>query len=119
MKITEMAWEDSKRYKDLYGNPWIVNGGGLYSEDDECITECYNLKSILKMDFEEFVDWSKVEVDTPIWVLLPDGIYRPSHFAKYENEKVYFWVSGRTSHSAENWAWVYKKDASLNKPKEV
>ena len=44
------------------------------------------------------VDWSKVEVDTPILVRYSeDGEWFRRHFAKYENGKVYAWSDGCTS----------------------
>ena len=46
------------------------------------------------------IDWDKVEVDTPILVRMRDGdLWTCRHFAKYENEKVYAWVNGKTSWS--------------------
>lgn len=44
------------------------------------------------------VDWSKVEVDTP--VLVRDNIFSKwvkRYFAKYENGRVYVWDNGATS----------------------
>lgn len=46
------------------------------------------------------VDWSKVEVDTPIFVKMKgDKIWKCRYFSKYENGKVYAWVDGKTSWS--------------------
>lgn len=48
------------------------------------------------------IDWSKVPVDTP--VLAWDGndnLKCRSHFAKYENNKIYTFADGRTSHTAK------------------
>ena len=48
------------------------------------------------------VDWSKVAVDTPILVRdSREEAWRKRHFAKYENGKVYTWLGGTTSWSAE------------------
>ena len=48
------------------------------------------------------VDWSKVEVDTPILVRDSEKeSWRKRHFAKYENGIVYAWGGGTTSWSAE------------------
>ena len=48
------------------------------------------------------VDWSKVAVDTPILVRDSEKeSWRKRHFAKYENGKVYTWLGGATSWSAE------------------
>lgn len=55
--------------------------------------------------FEEYeepeVDWSKVEIDTP--VLVRDAKYEKwfrRYFAAYKDGKVYAWVNGKTSWSA-------------------
>ena len=121
MKITEIVWEDGRQYEDNFGNTWIVDGKDLFTEDSECISDCYNLKTVLEMYFEEVIDWSKVEVDTPIWVKWSDGTYRPRHFAKYENGQVYYWTHGKTKHTTSCCVYVYgyDKDVLLTKPKEV
>lgn len=64
---------------------------------------------------EPGVDWSKVEVDTPIFVsqypIIDNGLKR--YFAKYEDGKVFAWKEGRTSFSANNdveyTSWNYAK----------
>ena len=49
------------------------------------------------------VDWSKVEVDTPILVKDDcDDKWEKAYFAKYEDEMIYAWNNGRTSFSARN-----------------
>ena len=49
------------------------------------------------------VDWSKVEVDTPILVKDDyDDKWKKAYFAKYEDEMIYAWSNGRTSFSARN-----------------
>ena len=46
------------------------------------------------------VDWSKVEIDTPVFVRDSENdVWKCRYFAKYEYEKVYTWVDGRTSWS--------------------
>lgn len=46
------------------------------------------------------VDWSKVKVDTPVFVRDSEyDVWKCRYFAKYECEKVYTWVDGRTSWS--------------------
>ena len=46
------------------------------------------------------VDWSKVEVDTPIFVRNRiEDVWNCRYFAKYEDGKVYTWCGGRTSWS--------------------
>ena len=45
------------------------------------------------------VDWSKVKVDTPMWVKFERGIgiYHKRHFNKFEGGRVHFWPDGYTS----------------------
>lgn len=46
------------------------------------------------------VDWSKVEIDTPIFVRNRiEDTWKCRYFAKYEDGKVYTWCGGRTSWS--------------------
>ena len=50
---------------------------------------------------EPEVDWSKVAVDTPIFVKdRVDETWYKRHFAKFENGKVYTWRDGKTSWSS-------------------
>ena len=63
---------------------------------------------------EPEVDWSKVEVDTPILVRDSEKTaWFKRHFAKYENGLVYAWKDSRTSWSAANdkdvTAWIHAK----------
>lgn len=54
-------------------------------------------------EYEPQVDWSKVEVDTPILVRNKnDDEWMRRYFAKCENGTVYAWNYGRTSWSAED-----------------
>ena len=60
------------------------------------------------------IDWSKIEVDTPICVSdNTEGIWKNRYFAKYEGDKIYAWSGGRTSWSANNeidyTEWRYAK----------
>ena len=60
---------------------------------------------------EPEVDWSKVEVDTPILVKnSEDEEWRKRHFAKYKNGNVYAWSDGLTSWTAyDKMVWKYAK----------
>ena len=81
--------------------------------------QCHMLQTIwLLEEYEEpkepEVDWSKVEVDTPI--LVRNSEYATTswlrrHFAKYENGLVYAWKDSRTSWTANNMttAWQCAK----------
>lgn len=73
-----------------------------YCGDMAC-GKCYMLQMIwLLKDYEEpGVDWSKVEVDTPILVRTVEGAdWVKRSFAKYEGGMVYVWNNGKTSWTA-------------------
>lgn len=64
------------------------------------------------------VDWSKVEVDTPVFVRDSENdVWKCRYFAKYEYEKVHTWVDGRTSWSNKiadvPVCWKYAKLAEV------
>lgn len=65
------------------------------------------------MDYEIPIDWTKIEVDTPILVKgLGEGKWFKRYFSRYENEKIYAWKNGATSWSAEDECatfWRYAK----------
>ena len=84
-----------------------------YHCESDC-TKCRMLQAMwLLEDYEEpEVDWSKVEVDTPILVRDFEGSdWFRRHFAKYENGTVYAWDGGDTSWSGEDVMtdWKYAK----------
>jgi hypothetical protein len=65
-------------------------------------------------DHIDIVDWSKVEVDTPIFVKMSkDGVWRKRYFAYFRNGKVNTWPCGATSWSADRpndtMSWEYAK----------
>ena len=65
------------------------------------------------------VDWSKVEVDTPILVRDREKeAWRKRHFAKYENGIVFAWGNGLTSWSAHRSNVVGWKMAKLAESEE-
>lgn len=64
------------------------------------------------------VDWSKVEVDTPIFVRNSiEEVWKCRYFAMYEDGEVYAWQLGRTSWSNviknSPIAWKYAKLAEV------
>ena len=77
-------------------------------KSDHCESDCTKCRMLqvlwLLEDYEEpEVDWSKVEVDTPILVRdWEDRRWVKRYFAKYENETVYTWGHGCTSWTAYN-----------------
>lgn len=64
------------------------------------------------------IDWSKVEVDTPIFVKdYKCDAWKKRYFAFYKDETVYAWANGATTWSAENdrniIPWAYAKLAEV------
>ena len=70
---------------------------------------------------EPEVDWSQVEVDTPILVKYSELTnWKKRHFAKYENGIVYAWNNGETSWTTVAMTdWKYAKLAEDEKEPEV
>ena len=60
---------------------------------------------------EPEVDWSKVKVDTAIYVKASKyGNWFKRHFAEYKNGKIYTWGNGLTSHDTSRMMeWKYAK----------
>lgn len=95
----------------------------LKSINAECINtscpKCHLYRTIwLLEDYKEpeepEVDWSKVEVDTPILVRDNENAeWIRRHFAKYENGDVYAWrdayTSWTTSYTDDVTRWKYAK----------
>lgn len=105
----------------------IANSGNDMSKVDDKLMTCREVicpncdwrrpgtrctAAMLQWLYEEYtepqVDWSKVEVDTPILVReCKDDEWIKRHFAKFENGKVYAWTDGRTGWSAEDLERIY------------
>ena len=85
-----------------------------YDECDHDCIRCLVLQMLwLMKEYEEpEVDWSKVEVDTPILVRHSEKAeWIRRYFAKYENGIVYAWGSGLTSWTTQGMttAWQFAK----------
>lgn len=59
------------------------------------------------------VDWSEVAVDTPILIKKAENVIDKRHFAKFENNRVYFYDNGTTSWSFKGMTCVATKYAML------
>ena len=118
MKNYEKYAEEIRKYKGEnfckdFIKPYIL--GTDHCNGIDCI-RCSVLRALwfleeYKEPEEPEVDWSKVEVDTPILVRQgKSGGWFERHFAKYENGDVYAWVDGRTSWTgATEDKWTYAK----------
>lgn len=95
-KKTEMC----ECFEDCFNCPLKAIGGGycgyLLNNQPEEAEE-------IIMNWQPQVDWSNVEVDTPIYVRdFVSEDWLPRYFAKYEKNKVFTWAWGATSFSADN-----------------
>ena len=118
MKNYEKYADKIKEYKDKdfcndFVKPHILKSRGCTNTSCD---QCKMLQTIwLLEEYEEHkepeIDWSKVEVDTPILVRdSEDSRWIKRYFAKYENETIYAWDSGCTSWSAYGLTeWAYAK----------
>ena len=110
MKNYEKYAEEIREYKGDsictdFIEPYILKSINAKCINTSC-PKCHLYRTIwLLEEYEEpkepEIDWSKVEVDTPILVRdSEDGRWIKRYFAKYENEIIYAWDSGCTSWSA-------------------
>lgn len=112
-EIRELKSGIGVEWCDLFAKPKVLKPFGKTCEDVSCGL-CNTLTTLwLLEDYEEpEVDWSKVEVDTPILVRDFEGSdWFRRHFAKYENGTVYAWDGGDTSWSGGDvmTEWKYAK----------
>lgn len=115
MKNYEKYEDEIKEYKGTRFCKDFIKQYILKSDD--CINvgcaRCKMLQTLwLLEDCEESeIDWSKVEVDTPLLVRnYKNGEWYKRYFAKYEDGKVYAWCNGRTSWNETGiYAWRYAK----------
>lgn len=108
----------------------IENGTVFFYKNCERISQWSNRVDIRSTCFTEenqqidiaeylgVVDWSKVEVDTPIFVRMSnEEVWKCRYFAMYEDGEVYAWQLGRTSWSNviknSPIAWKYAKLAEV------
>ena len=118
MKNYERYADKIRKYKGNSFCSGFIKPNILKTEDcgGMACGKCYMLQMIwLLEEYEEpEVDWSKVEVDTPILVRTVEWAeWVRRYFAKYEDGMVYVWNLGRTSWSVANdkdvSAWPYAK----------
>ena len=92
---------EGKHYIDNNGRKLKVLNGNLLDESNMYIARINALKNIVNLKFKEdvdYIDWSKITVDTPVLVKHHEyDKWLPRYFAKYKNREVYTWSSGRNS----------------------
>lgn len=99
-------------------NPY---SGGTTMCTDFFATFIHGIKYNEVLDIAEelgIVDWSKVPVDTPIYVREHENnTWEKRHFAFFKNGRVYAWLSGTTSWTNNDtnatFSWKYAKLAEV------
>ena len=120
MKNYEKYVDEMKEYKGQNFCKDFVKPNILKSDscDGLACGACYMLQTIwLLEEYEEpQVDWSKVEVDTPILVRNYEDtestavVWLKRYFAEYKDGLVYTWTNGRTSWNEDcTNGWKYAK----------
>ena len=118
-KIKECGYDS---FCNDFIQPYILKQdtcGGMDCE--QCNT--FQMMWLMEEYEEPQVDWSKVEVDTPILVRInEDKEWERRYFAKYENGVVYAWNSGCTSWTTHRMTacmtpWNYAKLAESEETK--
>ena len=116
MKNYEIYADELKEYKGQNFCKDFVKPNILKSDscDGLACGACYMLQTIWLMEEykEPEVDWSKVEVDTPILVRdYESQEWEARHFAKYEDGVIYTWDGGSTSWTSKGnvTEWKYAK----------
>ena len=105
-------------YKD--GKVYAWNGGRTGQTESYMTPWKYAKLSEDEEERKELeVDWSKVNVDTPILVGEGDGEWVKRYFAEYKDGIVYAWCGGSTSWDANNMmmSWKYAKLAENEESK--
>ena len=106
---------DDKDFCKDFVKPYILESDNCNGLD--CI-RCSMLRAIWLMEeYEEpKVDWSKIEVDTPILVRDNEDtesatvVWLKRYFAEYKDGLVYAWTNGRTSWNEDKMhGWNYAK----------
>ena len=106
--------------------PYILGSDNCAGMD--CV-KCRTIQTIwLLKEYEESkepeepeIDWSKIEVDTPVLVKDRENEeWKKRHLAKYEHGRVYVWNNGSTSWSAcRMYDYKYAKLAEDQKEPEI
>ena len=79
----------------------LKNGFGTeefdFYKEERPLSRIYFASQVIRMEFREVVDWSKVPVDTKVLVSEDGKEWSRRHFAKYEDGKVWCFNGGLTS----------------------
>ena len=73
-----------------------------FYREERPLSRIYFASQIVRMEFKEVIDWSKVPVDTKVLVSDNGEYWFRRYFAKFEEGDVYCFDSGATSFSVED-----------------
>lgn len=126
--------QKDKKYQTVEGNypAWVVCTDRIGEQSCIVLYRALNVEAIYLNEYGENccgfkiieevpeVDWSKVEVNTPILVkCLKAGTYVPKHFSHFSSGLVWYFNDGRTSHTSfEGPSLTEPKYATLTNPNE-
>jgi hypothetical protein len=103
--VCKGVWE----LKETYGSKDLE-----FYKDKLILTEAYFSSQLIRMEFEEVIDWAKIPVDTKVLVSKDGEEWYRRYFARFENGKVYCFDSGLTSFTVDNskyntTSWLHTK----------
>ena len=114
----DFALEDGKVVNCQYTDCWKCSFNSHI--DGVCCT--VKRKNWANSEYEEYVDWSKVPVDTKILVRDNENLpWSPRHFSRIKQGRVYTFSYGRTSFTSKGkeccwrYAKLYKEEEECTK----
>lgn len=115
---TEWLKKHFAKYEDGIVYVWNLGRTSWSAPNDKSVS-AWSYAKLVEDEKEPEVDWSKVNVDTPILVGEGDGEWVKRYFAEYKDGVVYAWCGGSTSWDANNMmmSWKYAKLAESEETK--
>lgn len=115
---TEWLKKHFAKYEDGIVYVWNLGRTSWSAPNDKSVS-AWSYAKLVEDEKEPEVDWSKVNVDTPILVGEGDGEWVKRYFAEYKDGVVYAWCGGSTSWDANNMmmSWKYAKLAESEESK--
>ena len=112
---TEWLKKYFAKYEDGIVYVWNL-GRTSWSAPNNKSVSAWQYAKLIEDETESGVDWSEVEVDTPILVRDNEDtesatvVWLKRYFAEYKDGLVYAWTNGRTSwNEDEMYGWQYAK----------
>ena len=120
---TEWLKKYFAKYEDGIVYVWNL-GRTSWSAPNNKSVSAWQYAKLIEDETESGVDWSEVEVDTPILVRDNEDtesatvVWLKRYFAEYKDGLVYAWTNGRTSwNEDEMYGWQYAKLAESEETK--